>query len=60
MKKIGDTIKLIILVAVLLILGWSAIPGGANADSVTCEGNGHSCHTIDQNGHGSHFELLKY
>jgi hypothetical protein len=54
-----DAVKVALLLGALLILAWSAIPGSAEAASVTCEGAGHTCHAIDANGKTHHYKLIE-
>jgi len=44
MRKILDTVKTILLLGALFIVGWSATSDAETAQAATCKGSGHSCH----------------
>lgn len=49
MKKTLNATKSVLILGALLILGWSATAGMAQADfqqQVFCEAVGHSCHVV--------------
>lgn len=58
MKKVSAVLKGVLLLGALLILALTSLPNSTEAQSVTCEGPGHSCHAIDGGGVTHHYKLI--
>ncbi len=61
MSKLTEISKLAIVAAALLLFAWSAMPRSADAGgSITCEGQGHTCHLLNDSGVVvGHYKLQK-
>ncbi len=55
MQTVLKLVKAAALLTALFIVAWSALPG--EAEAVTCEGAGHSCHVIIGD-HAHHFKVI--
>lgn len=58
MKRMDDVLKGVLFLSALLILILTSSPGSTEAQSVTCEGTGHTCHAIDGGGTVHHYKLI--
>lgn len=56
-RNVADCLKVGLLLAALMIVGWSVGPGAAQAD-VICEGSAHTCHIIPAGGGLLHKEEM--
>lgn len=57
MSRIFQAVRAGLLATALVLLSWSAFSTPSDAEaSVTCEGAGHSCHVIRDNGTTGHYE----